>query len=150
MLRSPAICLMIFVLSSYFLTTLAYKILCQLIYHFLTNNLLKTMFGTWCNRAKVPGLSLPWTICPWDNALMHPMNDASPYDPSLVGGWGPGLMDQITTKTANPKGRLFLKIDCKEIWQQVFICLRPPPLREGVEVSGGEPVRRLEGSKIST
>jgi hypothetical protein len=44
------------------------------------------------------------------------------------------------------KGRLFLKINCKEIWQQVFICLRPPPLREGVEVSGGEPVRRLEGS----
>jgi hypothetical protein len=37
-------------------------------------------------------------------------------------------MDQITIKTPNPKGRLFLKYTCKGIWRQVFICLRTPPL----------------------
>jgi hypothetical protein len=33
----------------------------------------------------------------------------------------------IIIKIPKPKGRLFLKLTCKWIWRQVFICLRPRP-----------------------
>jgi hypothetical protein len=42
-------------------------------------------------------------------------------------------MDQLTIKTPNLKGRLFLKMAYKGIWQHVFICLNPPPFCLGVE-----------------
>ena len=49
-------------------------------------------------------------------------------------------------KDSNPKCRLFLKIDCKSSWRQVFIYLRPPvPLYLFTQGRGvGEPVRRLQ------
>ncbi len=83
----------------------------------------------------------------------------------LLQKWGkpPAPMDQISTKTPNPKCRLFLKLTSKGTWGQVFICLRPPfpsppcytlyeymyPCTYSHREGGGgvvdEPVRRLEG-----